>query len=195
MVIIEFSPCRIETTGPSTTMHQARGISKFGQSNSVNSLFLYGPQSEIKLAQPAAAGALPEQLNKPWPAHIESNFHKPRQRGDMGAYRGLGFYTVAGVSASASASAAAAWPRVSSAPASPYGTVGAAQCSRFPWGDGSPSLPPSLPELRPVRLSYQPPASSTFLSEQTSHQQPASSTLLSEQISTSYQPPANRTGC
>jgi hypothetical protein len=47
---------------------------------------------------------------------------------------------------------------------------------------------------RPVRLAYQPPASSTFLSQQTSHQQPASSTLLSEQTSTSHQPPANRTG-
>jgi hypothetical protein len=47
--------------------------------------------------------------------------------------------------------------------------------------------------FRPVRLAYQPPASSTFLSEQTSHQQPASSTLLSEQTSTSHQPPANRT--
>jgi hypothetical protein len=46
-----------------------------------------------------------------------------------------------------------------------------------------------------VRLAYQPPASSTFLSEQISHQQPASSTLLSEQTSTSHQPPANRTGC
>jgi hypothetical protein len=44
-------------------------------------------------------------------------------------------------------------------------------------------------------ISHQPPASSTFLSEQTSHQQPASSTLLSEQTSTSHQPPANRTGC
>jgi hypothetical protein len=42
--------------------------------------------------------------------------------------------------------------------------------------------------VRPVRLAYQPPASSTFLSEQTSHQQPASSTFLSEQISTSHQP-------
>jgi hypothetical protein len=42
----------------------------------------------------------------------------------------------------------------------------------------------------PVRLAYQPPASSTFLSEQSSHQQPASSTFLSEQISTSHQPPA-----
>jgi hypothetical protein len=50
-------------------------------------------------------------------------------------------------------------------------------------------------DLRPVRLAYQPPASSTFLSEQTSHQQPASSTVLSEQISTSHQPPAKRTGC
>jgi hypothetical protein len=33
---------------------------------------------------------------------------------------------------------------------------------------------------QPVRLAYQPPASSTFLSEQTSHQQSASSTFLSE---------------
>jgi hypothetical protein len=41
------------------------------------------------------------------------------------------------------------------------------------------------PLLRPVRLAYQPPASSTFLSDQTSHEQPASSTLLSEQTSTS----------
>jgi hypothetical protein len=47
---------------------------------------------------------------------------------------------------------------------------------------------------RPVRLAYQPPANSTFLSEQTSHQQSASSTFLSEQISTSHQPPAKRTG-
>jgi hypothetical protein len=47
--------------------------------------------------------------------------------------------------------------------------------------------------MRPVRLAYQPPANSTFLSEQTSHQQPANSTFLSEQISTSYQPPAERT--
>jgi hypothetical protein len=44
----------------------------------------------------------------------------------------------------------------------------------------------------PVRLAYQPPASSTFLSQQTSHQQPANSTLLSEQTSTSHQPPATR---
>jgi hypothetical protein len=36
--------------------------------------------------------------------------------------------------------------------------------------------------------AYQPPASSTFLSEQTSHQQPDSSTLLSKQTSTSHQP-------
>jgi hypothetical protein len=33
---------------------------------------------------------------------------------------------------------------------------------------------------RLVRLVYQPPASGTFLSQQTSHQQPANSTLLSE---------------
>jgi hypothetical protein len=48
---------------------------------------------------------------------------------------------------------------------------------------------------RPVRLAYQPAASSTFLLEQTSHQQPASSTFLSEQINTRHQPPAIRTGC
>jgi hypothetical protein len=44
-------------------------------------------------------------------------------------------------------------------------------------------------------LAYQPPASITFLSQQTSHQQPVSNTFLSEQISTSHQPPAKRTGC
>jgi hypothetical protein len=58
---------------------------------------------------------------------------------------------------------------------------------------------PSLKRLgvqikHPVRLAYQPPASSTFLSEQTSHQQPANSTFLSEQTSTSHQQPAERTG-
>jgi hypothetical protein len=47
---------------------------------------------------------------------------------------------------------------------------------------------------QPVRLAYQPPASSTFLSQQISHQQPANSTFLSEQTSTSHQPPAKRTG-
>jgi hypothetical protein len=35
------------------------------------------------------------------------------------------------------------------------------------------------PFLQPVRLAYQPPVSSTFLSQQTSHQQPVSSTFLS----------------
>jgi hypothetical protein len=54
--------------------------------------------------------------------------------------------------------------------------------------------PPTFKDVRPVRFAYQPPANSTFLSEQTSHQQPASSTFLSEQTSTSHQPPANRTG-
>jgi hypothetical protein len=34
-----------------------------------------------------------------------------------------------------------------------------------------------------------------LLAQQISHQQPANSTFLSEQISTSHQPPANRTGC
>jgi hypothetical protein len=48
--------------------------------------------------------------------------------------------------------------------------------------------------MHPVRLAYQPPANSTFLSEQTSHQQPASSTFLSEQTNTSHQPPVKRTG-
>jgi hypothetical protein len=51
------------------------------------------------------------------------------------------------------------------------------------------------PDLRPVRLAYQPPASSTFLSEQTSHQQPASSTFLSEQTSTSHQPNEQAVSC
>jgi hypothetical protein len=46
-----------------------------------------------------------------------------------------------------------------------------------------------------VRLAYQPPASTTFISEQTSHRQPANSTFLSEQISTSHQPLAKRIGC
>jgi hypothetical protein len=41
-----------------------------------------------------------------------------------------------------------------------------------------------------LRLAYQPPASSTFLSEQINHQQPANSTFLSKQTSTSHQPPA-----
>jgi hypothetical protein len=48
---------------------------------------------------------------------------------------------------------------------------------------------------RSVRLAYQPPTSSIFLSEQISHQQPASSNFLLEQISTSHQSPAKRTGC
>jgi hypothetical protein len=47
--------------------------------------------------------------------------------------------------------------------------------------------------IRPVRLAYQPPGSSTFLSEQTSQQQQANNTFLSEQISTGHQPPAKRT--
>jgi hypothetical protein len=47
----------------------------------------------------------------------------------------------------------------------------------------------------PFRLGYQPPANSTFLSQQTSHQQQANITFLSEQISTIHQPPAKRTGC
>jgi hypothetical protein len=45
--------------------------------------------------------------------------------------------------------------------------------------------------VRHVRLPYQPPGNSTFLSEQTSHRQPASSTFLSEQTSTSHQPLSN----
>jgi hypothetical protein len=57
------------------------------------------------------------------------------------------------------------------------------------------SMTPIETGLRPVHLAYQPPASSTFLSEQISHQQPANSTFLSEQTSTSHQPPAKLTGC
>jgi hypothetical protein len=49
-----------------------------------------------------------------------------------------------------------------------------------------------MSNLHPIRLAYQPPASSTFISEQTSHQQPASSSFFSKQISTSRQPPANK---
>jgi hypothetical protein len=56
------------------------------------------------------------------------------------------------------------------------------------------SVDPSVPGLRHVRLAYQPPANSTFLSEQTSHQQLASSIFLSEQTSTNHQTPAKRTG-
>jgi hypothetical protein len=51
----------------------------------------------------------------------------------------------------------------------------------------------SFDHSHPVRLAYQPPASSTFLSEQISHQQPTSGTFLSEQTSTSHQPPVKRT--
>jgi hypothetical protein len=49
-------------------------------------------------------------------------------------------------------------------------------------------LKPAFPhrEFQRVRSAYQPPVSSTFLSEQTSHQKPASSTLLLEQTSTSH---------
>jgi hypothetical protein len=47
-----------------------------------------------------------------------------------------------------------------------------------------------IPAYRPIRLAYQPPASTTFLSEQTSHQQSANNTFLSEQISTNHQPSA-----
>jgi hypothetical protein len=50
-------------------------------------------------------------------------------------------------------------------------------------------------DRHPIRLAYQPPANSTFLSEQISHQQPANSTFLSEQTSINHQPPAKRTGC
>jgi hypothetical protein len=51
---------------------------------------------------------------------------------------------------------------------------------------------PAKDKARHVRLAYQPPANSTFLSEQISHQQPTNSTFLSEQTSTNHQPPANR---
>jgi hypothetical protein len=57
-----------------------------------------------------------------------------------------------------------------------------------------PDAPP-VKNYHPVRLAYQPLASSTFLLEQISRQQPANSTFLSEQTSTSHQPPAERTCC
>jgi hypothetical protein len=45
-------------------------------------------------------------------------------------------------------------------------------------------------------LAYQPPAGSTFLSEQNNHQQSANSTFLSEQISTTTNhQPNEQTGC
>jgi hypothetical protein len=46
----------------------------------------------------------------------------------------------------------------------------------------------------PIRLGYQPPDSSTFLSGEISHQQPGNITFLLEKISSSHQPPAKRTG-
>jgi hypothetical protein len=49
--------------------------------------------------------------------------------------------------------------------------------------------------LHPVRLAYQSPNNSNFLSEQTSHQQPASSTFHSEQISISHQPNKQAVSC
>jgi hypothetical protein len=52
----------------------------------------------------------------------------------------------------------------------------------------------AIPNLHPISLAYQPPANSTFLSEQISHQQPVNNTFLSEQTSTNHQPPAKRTG-
>jgi hypothetical protein len=61
--------------------------------------------------------------------------------------------------------------------------------------DGCGKIDTVLQNLRPVHLAYQPPASSTFLSEQNNHQQPANSTFLSEQTSTSHQPPVKRTNC
>jgi hypothetical protein len=53
--------------------------------------------------------------------------------------------------------------------------------------------PHPLASLGHIRLSYQPPANSTFLSEETNHQQSASSTFFSKQISTSHQSSAKRT--
>jgi hypothetical protein len=48
-------------------------------------------------------------------------------------------------------------------------------------------IPRKFSHRQPVRLAYQPPDSSSFLSQQTGHQQPASSTFLSEPI-ISHQP-------
>jgi hypothetical protein len=44
--------------------------------------------------------------------------------------------------------------------------------------------------LQPVRLAYQPPASSTFLSQQTSHQQPATSQQYFSLRTNQHQPSA-----
>jgi hypothetical protein len=52
----------------------------------------------------------------------------------------------------------------------------------------------SFRDIQPVRLAYQPPVSSTFLSEQTNHQQPVTSTtILSGQTNINNQPPAKQT--
>jgi hypothetical protein len=45
-----------------------------------------------------------------------------------------------------------------------------------------------LTVIHPVRLAYQPPASRTFLLEQTSHQQAVISVFLSQQINNNHQP-------
>jgi hypothetical protein len=66
-------------------------------------------------------------------------------------------------------------------------------CGEEAGGGGAAGKGPA--GCHPVRLAYQPPANSTFLSQQTSHQQPANRTFLSEQTSTSHQPPAKRTIC
>jgi hypothetical protein len=52
----------------------------------------------------------------------------------------------------------------------------------------------SIPPTSHILLAYQPPANSTFLSEQTNHQQPIDNTFHLEQISTIHQPPVKRTG-
>jgi hypothetical protein len=44
--------------------------------------------------------------------------------------------------------------------------------------------------LKPVRLAYQPPANSTFLSEQTSHQQPARTSQQYSSLRTNQHQPS-----
>jgi hypothetical protein len=59
-----------------------------------------------------------------------------------------------------------------------------------PWGQlARLDLKPS--NVRPVRLAYQPPANSTFLSEQISHQQSVSSTFSQNKSASAINHQAN----
>jgi hypothetical protein len=55
------------------------------------------------------------------------------------------------------------------------------------------TVPPvklDLVHFRPVRLAYQPPASSTFLSQETSHQQPAATSQQYSSLRTNQHQPS-----